>query len=1353
MKALLKVTGWLLGLVVVVAIAAILILPRVFDPNDHKDRIEALVLDKTDRVLTIDGDLSLSVFPSVAVKTGRLTLANPDGGSFGQEKMIEVEAASIDVRLMPLLSKQVEAGEIVLTKPVVRLITLADGTTNWQDLQGDPQAQPSENEQSPNSAVAALAIQGVRIEDGQVLWDDRSTDTRYDVTALSLTTGAISLSQDIPFELSANLQGQALPEPLDLQLSSSAKLDLDAGKVSLSDLDFRALGQTINAGVTAPQLGFDMAASAIDAGLVNVTARVGENDISASLPSLLVDLSAQKITSAGLEAALSAATATASVNAADLAVDLGAGNVALSTINGQATAGENSAKMSLPNFSTTFDQRQFVFDDVGIDAQIGDMPARVEIPSLSVDAENMNAQALGVNLLAEGVTALMDLRVNNMTEALAFDGRLRMPQSDLRELAAQAGGYTATDPEALSAVSLDIEFSGTPEQIDIPTLVGSLDQTALEGSANIGLADNAYGVKLRAGELDLDRYLPQAAAADAAPSEQPAAADSVGTAAGAPVALGSLRIAADVAVERLKLESAGIVVDRLMVNTAADGTGLVPMTVTGLVSGDAVPEAIDLNIVASLDADSEPLTLKNVALKANGETLNGELNVPQVVVDASKPIALADLTGSFEMGETAASVAVASVGFDTNAGKLQLGGLSGSGRFAQYNATLQAGDVAGDVNAQAFDLSDLAVVLQGSEPVGTLTIPALALDLKQQTAQAAQIAFDGDAGRATVALNATAIVDAPQVDGSITAENFNVRRLLEQLELSPQFQDPDVLKSVSINATINGGLDAFSLEPLDVTLDETPIKGFVRVQQKPGASYSYDLNIGRINLDRYTPVADTASADPAPSTESSGNAAAAVVGPAEMLKNLTVDGTVRVESMTTGGMDINNVVLTTRSENGVVTMAPISAQLYDGQAQGSVVIDTNGEVPLITADQSLLNLSIGPALAGAGVSDKLSGTGNLVAKITASGVDAASISQSMKGTVAFDLADGAIKGFDLQSILVNARRAYEQYKDRDSMFEGELEEQTKFSAMSGTLVLDNGTASNDDLSIMAPLFRISGIGGASLVEQTIDYALSVNLVKSAEGQGGTELKDLENVTIPVKITGPFAEPAFRVDLVGLLKDKAKEEAKDKLREKLSEELGLPQTTGTDGEPQSTKDTLKGLLKQKVEQEAGIAAPQDATGADSGANSGADSGADSGAKSGAKSGDQAAEPERKRTKDILLDALTREVQQQTGTDSSQQPAPDQPSDDTAIEPELPAETVEAAPQEKRRLDDLLNEDTGTEADTGKRRRLDDLLETGDAEGAPTEANEQAAKTPPEPEQSSEDQLKDELKKKLLKSLFD
>ena len=96
-KVLLIIIAGIVGLAVLASVALFLF----FDPNDLRDDISVQVKEVTGRDLVIEGDLSLSVFPWIAVNIGRTRLGNAEG--FGDEPFLSFEEARLSVRLMPLL--------------------------------------------------------------------------------------------------------------------------------------------------------------------------------------------------------------------------------------------------------------------------------------------------------------------------------------------------------------------------------------------------------------------------------------------------------------------------------------------------------------------------------------------------------------------------------------------------------------------------------------------------------------------------------------------------------------------------------------------------------------------------------------------------------------------------------------------------------------------------------------------------------------------------------------------------------------------------------------------------------------------------------------------------------------------------------------------------------------------------------------------------------------------------------------------------------------------------------------------------------------------------------------------------
>ncbi len=95
----------------------------------------------------------------------------------------------------------------------------------------------------------------------------------------------------------------------------------------------------------------------------------------------------------------------------------------------------------------------------------------------------------------------------------------------------------------------------------------------------------------------------------------------------------------------------------------------------------------------------------------------------------------------------------------------------------------------------------------------------------------------------------------------------------------------------------------------------------------------------------------------------------------------------------------------------------------------------------------------------------------------------------------------------------------------------------------------------------APAFRISGRGNIDLMASELDYLVSVSVVDSSEGQGGSERTDLTGITIPVRFSGSLTNPDYSIDFQELIKlaaqgrlDEEREKFEEKLNEKLNESL-------------------------------------------------------------------------------------------------------------------------------------------------------------------------------------------------------
>jgi AsmA protein len=162
----------------------------------------------------------------------------------------------------------------------------------------------------------------------------------------------------------------------------------------------------------------------------------------------------------------------------------------------------------------------------------------------------------------------------------------------------------------------------------------------------------------------------------------------------------------------------------------------------------------------------------------------------------------------------------------------------------------------------------------------------------------------------------------------------------------------------------------------------------------------------------------------------------------------------------------------------------------------------------------------------------LDGKGSLSIDVKTQGASVGALKKALAGNAAVNLADGAIKGFDLAGTIRDVKTKLNLFKAQGSV-SADKQKKTDFSEMKASFVIKNGVARNDDLSMKAPLFRVSGSGDIDIGNEKINYLAKPTVVSSLKGQGGAELEALNGMTIPVKVTGSFADPKYAPDFAAI----------------------------------------------------------------------------------------------------------------------------------------------------------------------------------------------------------------------------
>lgn len=463
--------------------------------------------------------------------------------------------------------------------------------------------------------------------------------------------------------------------------------------------------------------------------------------------------------------------------------------------------------------------------------------------------------------------------------------------------------------------------------------------------------------------------------------------------------------------------------------------------------------------------------------------------------------------------------------------------------------------------ASSFALNDmqLALDLKGKELPGGRLQARLTADVSanliNQTLDVNGLALDSGPlqVKGEVMLNRIRSAD-PTLKGSIKILPFKPAELFALLGIkAPLTADPKALQQASLETRLGGSLQQLQLNDLQLILDDSLVNGKVALRSGKQTSLSYDLKLDSIDIDRYlTPAAQQQSNGFSIISTAIAAPASQPLVPVDLLRSFDMAGTVQVGKLIASKMLLENANVAISLTRGLLKLDPVKAQIYGGQYNGHISIDASsqqGNLPLISANESLLNVQIGPVLKAVTGSDTLLGQGNISARLTARGQDVPALRSSLNGELAISLVDGALNGINVAGEL---RKAYALYKGQPAPPKDDVQK-TDFSELRATGQVVNGVINNRDLEMKSPLLRINGEGKIDLVRERINYKLNTAVVGSLGGQGGLELKELKGVTIPILIEGKLHDPSFGLDLNGILEQQLKKETK-KLEKKLLDSL-------------------------------------------------------------------------------------------------------------------------------------------------------------------------------------------------------
>ena len=243
-----KIILWLIASFAALFAVAAIAFFLFFDPNDFREDIARAVEKSTGRELTIDGEVSLQLFPWLAVEIGHTTLGNAPG--FGDEPFAEFERAQLSVRLFPLLLRQeVTVGTAELDALRLNFEVNKNGLDNWSDLiTGEEGAETAEE----TSGSGSIDISGVDIRDARIRYVDRQTGDSYSLTDVNFGIGRVSTNGDaVPAKGSLRFDVQPMAYSGEMSVDTTVAFDQGAGTVTFGNTSLEGLIEGLASSTTS----------------------------------------------------------------------------------------------------------------------------------------------------------------------------------------------------------------------------------------------------------------------------------------------------------------------------------------------------------------------------------------------------------------------------------------------------------------------------------------------------------------------------------------------------------------------------------------------------------------------------------------------------------------------------------------------------------------------------------------------------------------------------------------------------------------------------------------------------------------------------------------------------------------------------------------------------------------------------------------------------------------------------------------------------------------------------------------------------------------------------------------------
>lgn len=210
-----------LFVLVLLVVGVLFAAPSFIPVESYKPQITALVKEQTGRELTIDGDISLSFLPRLAVSVNDVTFQNASWAP--SPHMAKMEQLEIVLKIFPLIRGEVALDRFIMRRPEIELAVNRQGVGNWVfDVPATSTPAPAADTPPTDDAggftpqVTDIQLGEISLIDGSAKFSNLATGETYDASDINIDVSLPSLDAPLGLDGSVVWNGDTVELSLDI---------------------------------------------------------------------------------------------------------------------------------------------------------------------------------------------------------------------------------------------------------------------------------------------------------------------------------------------------------------------------------------------------------------------------------------------------------------------------------------------------------------------------------------------------------------------------------------------------------------------------------------------------------------------------------------------------------------------------------------------------------------------------------------------------------------------------------------------------------------------------------------------------------------------------------------------------------------------------------------------------------------------------------------------------------------------------------------------------------------------------------------------------------------------------------